>query len=246
MYHIIETGLTVSVLYLISFIFYRSGFYSLVFHRKFWNSVLAVAFLFTALAGVFMALQIKYKWDIPVIKTLLKWHVEVGIVLAFTGIFHFLWHLSYFRKLIGRADNLSVFPDYPVMTPSAIISNLFIVGFTSTSVQLLLIREMMNISGGYELITGTFLGSWLIASAIGAAIAGNSILNDIKKVNMFFSVSSLISLLLLILLSKLFFGNGRDSFIPCKPDLYLPGTSAFLPGFRIYLRKINFSCKDRI
>jgi spermidine synthase len=209
MYHFIETGLTVSVLYLISFIFYKAGFYSLGFHKKFWNSVLALAFLFTALAGVFMALQIRYKWDIPVIKTFLKWHVEVGIVLAFTGIFHFLWHLSYFRKLIVRADNLSVSSDYPLMTSSEIISNLFVVGFTSTSVQLLLIREMMNISGGYELITGTFLGSWLIASAIGAAIAGKSILNDIKKINLFFFVSSFISLLLLILLSKLFLETGE-------------------------------------
>jgi len=33
----------------------------------------------------------------------------------------------------------------------------------------------------YELITGSFLGSWLIGSAIGASIAGKSELNDIKK-----------------------------------------------------------------
>ena len=209
MYHLIETGLTVSVLYLISLVFYRSGFYSLGFHKKFWNSVLALAFLFTALVGVFMALQIKYKWDIPAIKALLKWHVEVGIVLAFTGIFHFLWHLSYFRKLIGRTDNIPDSSDYPHMTSPEIISNLFIVGFTSTAVQLLLIREIMNISGGYELITGIFLGSWLIASAIGAANAGNSILTDIKKINLFFFVSSLISLLLLILLSNLFLETGE-------------------------------------
>ena len=34
----------------------------------------------------------------------------------------------------------------------------------------------MNITGGYELITGSFLGSWLIGSAIGASIAGKSAL----------------------------------------------------------------------
>lgn len=55
-----------------------------------------------------------------------------------------------------------------------ISTNLFIVGFVSTSIQLLLIREMMNISGGYELMTGTFLASWLIISAAGAILAGRS------------------------------------------------------------------------
>ena len=34
--------------------------------------------------------------------------------------------------------------------------NLFIIGFTSTSVQLLMMREILNISGGYELMTGYF------------------------------------------------------------------------------------------
>jgi hypothetical protein len=35
-------------------------------------------------------------------------------------------------------------------------------------------REIMNVTGGYELITGSFLGSWLIGSAIGSSIAGKS------------------------------------------------------------------------
>ncbi|HBQ83395.1 MAG TPA: hypothetical protein DD745_11025 [Bacteroidales bacterium] len=52
---------------------------------------------------------------------------------------------------------------------SGISTNLFITGFVSTSIQILLIREMMNISGGYELITGIFLGTWLITSAAGSS-----------------------------------------------------------------------------
>ena len=36
---------------------------------------------------------------------------------------------------------------------------LFITGFISSSVQLLLLREMMNITGGYELISGSFLSA---------------------------------------------------------------------------------------
>ena len=67
----------------------------------------------------------------------------------------------------------------------------------------------MNIAGGYELITGIFLGSWLIGSAIGAAIAGKSTLFDIKKINLIFSLSPVISLLLLFLLSRLFLNTGE-------------------------------------
>ncbi|MBG0858428.1 MAG: hypothetical protein IQL11_02920, partial [Bacteroidales bacterium] len=209
MYHLIETGLTVSVLYLISYAFCRSGFYSPVTHRKLWNSILALAFLFTALAGVIMALQIRYKWNIPLVKALLNWHVEIGIILAFTGIFHLLWHLSYFGKLLTGTEDRPSKPEFSSISSSNVIINLFLVGFASTSIQLLLIREMMNISGGYELIAGTFLGSWLIASASGAAVAGNSPLNDIRKVNLFFSAGAMLSLILLLLLAGLFMETGE-------------------------------------
>jgi spermidine synthase len=168
-----------------------------------------VAFLVTALAGVFMALQINYKWNIPVIKPVLKWHVEFGIGMAFTGIFHFIWHLSFFGKRLIKQDNHSEERDFKKLTSADISTNLFIIGFVSSSIQLLLIREMMNIAGGYELIAGIFLGSWLIGSAIGASIAGKSTLYDIRKINLIFSLSPIISLLLLLFLSRLFLNTGE-------------------------------------
>ncbi len=209
MYHVIGTGITVTVLYLISFIFYRTGFYSLTAHRRLWNSILAITFIITALAGLFMALQINFKWNIPEIKSILKWHVETGAGMAITGIFHFIWHLSYFSRIFSRAEEPSERPGFRKMSSSEISINLFLIGFTSMSVQILLIREVMNISGGYELTTGIFLGSWLIASGIGAAAAGKSALNDIRRINIVFSLSPLLSLALLILLSRLFLQTGE-------------------------------------
>ena len=85
MYHVVGTGLIAIIIYIISYFFYRNGYFSQQFHWKLWNSVLAATFLFTALAGVFMALQINYKWNVPFIKSILKWHVEFGIGMAFTG-----------------------------------------------------------------------------------------------------------------------------------------------------------------
>lgn len=209
MYHVAGIGITAIIIYIISYLFYRNGYFPRQFHRKLWNIILAVTFLFTALAGVFMALQINYKWNVPIIKTILKWHVEFGAGMAITGIFHFLWHFSYFARILKPSDNTVVNNNDQILTVNDISINLFLIGFTSTSVQLLLIREIMNIAGGYELIAGTFLGSWLIGSAIGASLAGRSPMNDIKRISLIFSFTPFISLVLFIVLSRLFFKPGE-------------------------------------
>jgi spermidine synthase len=210
MYHVIGTGLTTTILYLISYFFYRFKFYSLHLHRKIWNAILATAFIFTALAGIFLALQITYKWDIPVIKTILKWHVEMGIGLAFTGLFHFLWHSSYFLRIFKKQK--SVDPESITdihLTETNLKANLFIIGLISSSIQLLLLKEIMNITGGYELIAGAFLCSWLLGSAAGSGLAPHSPLSDIRKINLYFSIGPLISVILMLLLSRLFLKPGE-------------------------------------
>jgi len=226
MYHVISTGFTAILLYLISYFFYRIGYYSLQIHRKFWNLVLALAFFLTAIAGVFIALQITYKWNIPYIKEILRWHVEFGIGLAITGIFHFIWHLGYYGKLF-KTTEANPEKQNPQKTDSfSIKMNLFIIGFVSSSVQLLMMKEIMNISGGYELITGSFLGSWLTGSALGASIASKSTLNDIRKINLVFSLSPLVSLFLMLFLSRLFLSPGETpSFLAaiiCTLIILLP------------------------
>ncbi|HOP58750.1 MAG TPA: hypothetical protein PLR52_04965 [Bacteroidales bacterium] len=211
MYHVTGTVIIVSLLYLTSFGLYRLGIFSLNTHRKIWNTILASSFLFTALAGVLLALQINYKWDIPVINDLLRWHVETGVCMAATGIFHFSWHLSYYQTLFSDSgnNNLSIKKNIRKTNFPSITINLFIIGFTSTSIQLLLLREVLNISGGYELISGLYLGSWLITSAAGAALAGKSNLNDIAKINLAFSLTPLLSLLFLFLLSGILLEPGE-------------------------------------
>jgi len=209
MYHVIGTGITTSLFYLISYLFYRNGFYTNQTHRKLWNSILALSFILTALAGLFMALQINYKWEIPFVKQILKWHVEFGIGMAFTGIFHFIWHLPYFKGIFTRKEITINHIRNNTSDDVDIATNLFLVGFFSTAIQLLLIREMINIAGGYELITGIFLASWLIGSSAGSALAGRSLNFDIKRINLIFSLSPLISLIMLVLLSRLYLNPGQ-------------------------------------
>ena len=208
MYHVIGTGITAIILYLLSYFFYRNKFYSRQFHRKLWNILLASAFILTAIAGIFIALQINYKWNVPFIKTILKWHVEFGIGLAITGTFHLLWHITYFTVPL-RERSTQVSTDSIIKENTDFSINLFEIGFISSSVQLLLLKEIMNISGGYELIAGTFLGSWLIGSAAGSWRAAKSSFSDIRKINLIFSVSPLISILLIILLARLYLKPGE-------------------------------------
>lgn len=92
---------------------------------------------------------------------------------------------------------------------SGISINLFITGFVSSSIQIMLIREMMNISGGYELIAGIFLGTWLITSAAGSTLAGKSQLMDLKKINLLFALSPFFSLFLMFLSARLFLDTGE-------------------------------------
>jgi spermidine synthase len=210
MYHVIGTGLTTIILYLISYFFYRLKFYSLQFHRKIWNLILATVFILTALAGIFLALQITYKWDIPVIKTILKWHVELGTGMAFTGFFHFLWHSSYFLRASKKQESMNFKGISELhLTKTDLSANLFIIGFISSSVQLLLLKEIMNITGGYELIAGAFLCSWLISSAAGSRLAPDSPLTDIRKINLYFSIGPLVSVVLMLLLSRFFLKTGE-------------------------------------
>ncbi|MGC1392342.1 MAG: hypothetical protein WA816_15005 [Bacteroidales bacterium] len=209
MYHVFSTGFTAILLYLISYSLYKTGFYSLQLHRKFWNSVLAAAFLLTAIAGVFLALQINYKWNIPFIKTLLKWHVEFGIGMAITGLFHLIWHLNYYGKLFSKTARNQENTETRKPASGKIKNNLFIIGFVSSSIQFLMMREIMNVTGGYELITGSFLGSWLIGSALGSSLAGKSALNDIRKINLIFSISPAVSIILMLFLSRVYLSPGE-------------------------------------
>lgn len=215
MYHATGTGLAIVILYTLSFILYRNGFFTLQQHRKLWNLVLALAFTFTALAGVLLALQITNKWNIPAVEIILKWHVETGIVLAVTGFLHLAWHYSYFsgmfKRSLKRSDRLA---EMPPAGKAEISVNLFIIGLISSSVQLLLLKEIMNIAGGYELVTGTFLCSWLLGSATGSSLARQSKPMNLKKINSWFSSGPVISLFLMLFLTRVFLKTGETpSFI---------------------------------
>ncbi|HVN59493.1 MAG TPA: hypothetical protein VMT63_14430 [Bacteroidales bacterium] len=209
MYHVVGIGITVFLLYFLSYILYLGGIISKALHRRIWNFILAGTFLFAATAGVFLALQVTYKWEIPFVKAILKWHVEFGTGLAFTGLLHLIWHFTYFTKGNKPDTAEPPAPATPKYPRWRIMVNLFAAGFTSTAVQLLLMREIMNISGGYELVAGSFLCSWLAGSATGSSAARHSKTGNLARLNLIFVLSIILSVFLLLVLERIFLQPGE-------------------------------------
>ena len=96
-----------------------------------------------------------------------------------------------------------------VNTDPRIGLSLFIIGAVSCSIQLLFMKEAMNIAGGNELIAGVFMGTWLIMSALGAWLGGDTKTTNLRSINLLFSFSPVVSLLFLLVASTSFVHPGE-------------------------------------
>lgn len=75
---------------------------NLIQHRRFWNLILLISFLASCLLGLFLAFsidnQLSLGWYLP----LIWYHVEFGIVMALVSIFHFIWHIPYYKSYLSK------------------------------------------------------------------------------------------------------------------------------------------------
>jgi spermidine synthase len=183
MYHALAIGLTTLVIYLFTLALSSSGFLNKEYHRRFWNWVLMTTFLMAGLLGLFMALKITYKWDIPFSGQLLHWHVEAGIAMAFAAMIHLSWHLRYyFRKnKTGSPESAGLFHPHQEPDGKTVSRLLILTGFASSAVQFILMREAVILGGGTEASAGLFLWLWLIIAAAGAVTGERSGNNDLRK-----------------------------------------------------------------
>lgn len=102
-YDLLSVGGTSLLLYLLTFFLSRKEKISRSTHRKIWNVLLLITFLVTGLLGLFLVVQFNYEMRLDWFSSLLYWHVEFGIGMAFISIFHVLWHLKYFTALFKTA-----------------------------------------------------------------------------------------------------------------------------------------------
>ncbi len=73
-------------------------------HRKIWNTLLLLSFLVSGLFGLMLVVQLNYQVLFGWFKTLMYWHVEVGIAMGAISILHILWHWKYFYRLFKKHE----------------------------------------------------------------------------------------------------------------------------------------------
>lgn len=184
-YLLIPVILLSIILYSISFILFKTGIIVKVVHRKIWNSLLLVTFLVTALLGILLVVQINYKLEWSIIKTILKWHVNFGIGMSFVAIIHVIWHFSYYLKIFRKEDNA----DKTILDrKTALITDvknfrlmIFLSGFISTVIQVLFLREITTIFQGNELTMAWALGIWMVLTGTGAFFGRNIKISNLNR-----------------------------------------------------------------
>jgi spermidine synthase len=167
-YLLIPIAVILLMFYGISLLFNNLGIISRPAHRKIWNYLLLATFITTAVLGILMAIQVNYKMEVPWTEKVLKWHVNFGIAMSGVGMFHFLWHWGYYlpklrvggkRAPAGRPngdnkDNIGWMP--------------FAIGFIGIVFQTLIIRELLGLFHGNELMISLIFFIWLLLTGFGA------------------------------------------------------------------------------
>lgn len=224
------------ILYGISLLFSRLEIYSRKTHRRIWNYLLLATFLITAILGLLMAFQINYKIEVPWTEIVLKWHVNFGIAMSAIGVFHLIWHWRFYFPFRHTSQHLTT-PHHssPHLTTSSPRSPLYLfgvpfaIGFTGVAFQTLLIREILGLFNGNELMVSLILFLWLILTGTGALLGTRAVI--LEQVSGAIQKKSRLLVITLFLLPTLLF----PLLYYLKNLLFAPGIEAGPAGFTGFL-----------
>lgn len=101
-YDLILISFITFVLYSITFILSKLNLLRKIYHRRIWNFILLLTFLLSCLLGFFLVIQINYDFVMEWFRTVLYWHVQIGISMTIISIFHIFWHLKYFQNIFKK------------------------------------------------------------------------------------------------------------------------------------------------
>lgn len=99
-YYVSPIALVFFLVYLASFILYKTKTIRMATHRKIWNVLLLATFLITGIFGLILTIQLDYDLPFQMPVNLLFWHVEAGIVMTLISLFHIGWHFKYYANLL--------------------------------------------------------------------------------------------------------------------------------------------------
>jgi hypothetical protein len=88
------------IIYTLSYFLTKTKNFNFLTHRRIWNLILLLSFIVAGTIGIFMAFVYSFELNIDIPYSLLQIHVGFGIVWFIVALFHFLWHLTYFKKAI--------------------------------------------------------------------------------------------------------------------------------------------------
>lgn len=211
MYYVVIITVVSLILYLLTLTGSLTGIITSGTHKKLWNTILLITFLISATAGIFLALQSKYKWDIVDLDKILNWHVNFGIALSLAAIIHLTWHLAYYKKILFPAENeykTSNAPGRQILRGINFKILLFLLGFLSGTVQIIFLREILNLAGGYEIAAGAVFACWILISALGARLAGKGRKTNINILALSLPPAIIFSFIIYLLLSKTLIEEG--------------------------------------
>jgi hypothetical protein len=99
-YNLIEISLAIIFLYLGGKLLASKLKIRPAKERKFWNVLLLVSFIVSAGTGYVLILIRDFDWFCSINFNFLFWHVEFSIAMGLIGIFHALWHVKYYWKIL--------------------------------------------------------------------------------------------------------------------------------------------------
>lgn len=102
-YNILPIILALLMFYLITYLLYDNRNIKRPAFKQIWSSVLFVSFLFVGISGIILSLLADFNQIFPLNFNLLFWHVEFGIILSVTIIFHIHIHWKRFKTIINSA-----------------------------------------------------------------------------------------------------------------------------------------------
>lgn len=101
-YDLILISFITLFLYSITFTLTKLHLMRKIYHRRIWNFTLLLTFLVSCLFGFFLVIQINYDFVMEWFRTVLYWHVQIGISMTLISVFHIFWHLKYFKNLFKK------------------------------------------------------------------------------------------------------------------------------------------------
>ncbi len=177
-YSVITISFLCLLCYGVSVLFVRWRIITDTAQRRIWNTLLLLSVLIAGCIGLLLAVTVNFKINMPISDKLLVWHVDFGAALFVIAIFHFTWHIKYYRFIFKIRRFPSETHSAPVSRPLTeqpeyqLGFNLkriaFSLGFTAMATQLILLREFLSVFNGNELVIGIVLGNWMLLSGLGA------------------------------------------------------------------------------